>query len=39
MRSARAVAFLRQAGFGKVRNMRGGTNLWAEKVDPSMPKY
>ncbi|MCP5111131.1 MAG: molybdopterin-synthase adenylyltransferase MoeB [bacterium] len=39
MRSARAVNFLRQAGFGKVKNMRGGTNLWAEKVDPTMPKY
>jgi adenylyltransferase/sulfurtransferase len=39
MRSARAVQFLRQAGFTKVKNMRGGTNLWAEKVDPSMPRY
>ncbi len=38
-RSARAVRFLRQMGFGKARNMRGGTNLWAERVDPSMPKY
>ena len=39
MRSARAAAFLRQSGFGKVRNMRGGTNLWAEQVDPEMPRY
>ncbi len=39
MRSARAAAFLRQSGFGKVKNMRGGTNLWAQKVDPSMPRY
>ncbi len=39
MRSARAVQFLRQSGFGKVKNMTGGTNLWAEKVDPSMPRY
>jgi molybdopterin/thiamine biosynthesis adenylyltransferase/rhodanese-related sulfurtransferase len=38
-RSARAVSFLRQAGFRKVKNMRGGTNLWAEKVDPAMPRY
>ncbi len=38
-RSARAVNFLRQAGFRKVRNMRGGTNLWAAKVDPTMPQY
>jgi adenylyltransferase/sulfurtransferase len=39
MRSARAVAFLHQSGFKKVKNMRGGTNLWAETVDASMPKY
>ena len=39
MRSARAAAFLRQAGFRKVKNMRGGTNNWAERVDPSVPKY
>jgi len=39
MRSARALRFLQQSGFGKVRNMRGGTNLWAATVDPSMPKY
>jgi adenylyltransferase/sulfurtransferase len=38
-RSARAAGFLRQAGFRKVKNMRGGTNLWAEKVDPTMPRY
>ncbi len=38
-RSARAANFLRQAGFRKVKNMRGGTNLWAEKVDPTMPRY
>jgi adenylyltransferase/sulfurtransferase len=38
-RSARAVSFLRQAGFRKVKNMRGGTNLWAQKVDPAMPRY
>jgi len=38
-RSARAASFLRQAGFRKVRNMRGGTNLWAQKVDPTLPRY
>ncbi len=38
-RSARAATFLRQVGFRKVKNMRGGTNLWAQKVDPSMPRY
>jgi sulfur-carrier protein adenylyltransferase/sulfurtransferase len=38
-RSARAVQFLRQAGFRKVRNLAGGINRWAEVVDPTMPKY
>jgi len=38
-RSARAANFLRQVGFRKVKNMRGGTNLWAQVVDPTMPRY
>ncbi len=38
-RSARAVQFLRDAGFRKVRNLAGGINRWAEVVDPSMPRY
>ncbi len=38
-RSARAVAFLRQAGFRKVRNLAGGIAAWAVRVDPSMPRY
>jgi adenylyltransferase/sulfurtransferase len=38
-RSAKAVDFLRQAGFTKVKNLKGGINAWAEKVDPRMPKY
>jgi adenylyltransferase/sulfurtransferase len=39
MRSAKAVDFLRQAGFKKVRNMKGGILAWSDKVDPSVPKY
>lgn len=38
-RSAKAVEFLRQAGFKKVRNLTGGINAWADKVDRGMPKY
>ena len=38
-RSAKAVDFLRQAGFSKVKNLAGGINAWADKVDPKMPKY
>ncbi|MGZ4816605.1 MAG: molybdopterin-synthase adenylyltransferase MoeB [Terriglobales bacterium] len=39
MRSAKAVEFLRQAGFTKVKNLTGGILAWAEKIDPKMPKY
>jgi len=39
VRSAKAVNFLRQAGFKKVHNLAGGILAWADRVDPSMPKY
>ena len=38
-RSAKAVEFLKQAGFKKVQNMKGGILAWSDKVDPSVPKY
>ena len=38
-RSAKAVAFLRQAGFSRVHNLAGGILAWSDKVDPSLPKY
>src|SRR6266404_425011 len=38
-RSAKAVDFLRQAGFKKVHNLTGGILAWADKIDPTMPKY
>jgi adenylyltransferase/sulfurtransferase len=38
-RSAKAVDFLRQAGFKNVINLAGGINAWSEKVDPNVPKY
>ncbi len=38
-RSAKAVSFLRQAGFRKVKNLRGGLLAWSEQVDPRLPKY
>jgi adenylyltransferase/sulfurtransferase len=38
-RSAKAVAFLQQAGFTKVHNLAGGVTAWAERIDPKMPKY
>ncbi len=38
-RSARAVEFLRQLGFKKVKNLVGGIDQWAKKIDPSLPRY
>ena len=39
VRSAKAVEFLRQSGFTKARSLMGGILAWAEKIDPTMPKY
>jgi adenylyltransferase/sulfurtransferase len=39
VRSAKAVEFLKQAGFKRIRNMKGGILAWSDKVDPSVPKY
>ena len=38
-RSAQATKFLREAGFGKVRNLTGGILAWADEIDSSLPKY
>jgi len=39
VRSAKAVEFLRQAGFHKVKNLVGGVLAWSDRIDPKMPKY
>lgn len=38
-RSAKAVQFLREQGFDKAVNLKGGILDWIDKVDPSQPKY
>ena len=38
-RSAKALRQLQKAGFGKLLNVEGGILAWAERVDPSVPKY
>jgi sulfur-carrier protein adenylyltransferase/sulfurtransferase len=38
-RSAKAIQFLREQGFKKLRNLKGGILAWAERIDPSVPKY
>jgi adenylyltransferase/sulfurtransferase len=39
MRSQKAIAFLRQQGFTKLSNLKGGILAWADRIDPTMPKY
>ncbi|TMQ72316.1 MAG: molybdopterin-synthase adenylyltransferase MoeB [Candidatus Eisenbacteria bacterium] len=38
-RSMRALEFLRQSGFRKLKNLRGGIDAWSKDVDPSVPRY
>jgi len=38
-RSQKASLELKQAGFTNVKNLAGGILAWAEKIDPTMPKY
>jgi len=33
------VNFVRQLGFKKVKNLKGGIDAWAEEIDRSMPRY
>ena len=39
-RSGRIVEYLEQAqGYTNIYNLKGGILEWADKVDPTMPKY
>src|SRR6185503_3014399 len=38
-RSARALEFLKAAGFRRVRNLKGGILQWVERIDSSQPSY
>jgi adenylyltransferase/sulfurtransferase len=38
-RSARAVNLLREKGFDRVQNLKGGIMAWIDKVDPTLAKY
>jgi adenylyltransferase/sulfurtransferase len=38
-RSRQAVEFMKQTGFRKIKNLVGGIDEWAERIDPSMPRY
>ena len=39
IRSAQIVSFLRDLGFAKARNLRGGINAWSREVDSRVPEY
>jgi adenylyltransferase/sulfurtransferase len=38
-RSGRAVNFLRTSGFTRAKNLVGGIDAWAQKIDPRLPRY
>jgi molybdopterin/thiamine biosynthesis adenylyltransferase/rhodanese-related sulfurtransferase len=38
-RSQKAALILKNAGFQHVENLAGGILAWAERIDPTMPKY
>ena len=38
-RSARATQLLKDAGFGRVRNLEGGITRWATEIDTTLPTY
>ncbi|MEX0776805.1 MAG: rhodanese-like domain-containing protein [Phycisphaeraceae bacterium] len=39
VRSLRMTVWLRGLGFGDVRSMAGGIDLWSRDVDPTVPRY
>jgi adenylyltransferase/sulfurtransferase len=39
IRSAKAIAFLKQQGFEHLENLAGGINEWTNQVDSSLAKY
>ena len=39
VRSGKAVRLLREAGYGKARNLKGGILAWINRIDPTLPKY
>lgn len=38
-RSLQATMWLRAQGYGNAVNLRGGTHLWSDQIDPTMRKY
>ena len=38
-RSGSAVQFLQRSGYAKAKNLVGGINRWAERIDPTLTRY
>jgi adenylyltransferase/sulfurtransferase len=38
-RSGRALEFMREHGYDRLWNLKGGILAWSNEVDPSIPKY
>ncbi|HEX6069257.1 MAG TPA: molybdopterin-synthase adenylyltransferase MoeB [Longimicrobiaceae bacterium] len=38
-RSGRALEFMRERGYERLWNLKGGILAWSDEVDPSIPKY
>jgi adenylyltransferase/sulfurtransferase len=39
MRSQKAINQLKQLGFKKLTNVKGGILAWSDEIDPAVPKY
>lgn len=38
-RSLQVTRWLRQKGFENVKSLAGGIDLWAQEIDPTLPRY
>jgi sulfur-carrier protein adenylyltransferase/sulfurtransferase len=38
-RSGRALEFMREKGYDRLWNLKGGILAWSDEIDPSIPKY
>ncbi len=39
VRSMKAIGILKEAGFTRLTNVKGGILAWSDKIDPTVPKY
>lgn len=39
VRSQKAIGLLKQMGFRKLTNVKGGILAWSDEIDPAVPKY